>query len=92
MQIDRNVEFLCPCKQRPVGFVVIEAALIVVVDQGADKAELLDTASQLVGGGYWIRYRDRSPATETSGMFLDCCRQKIVGSLTLRKVDGGGGN
>lgn len=92
MEIDRNVKFLGLCKQGPVGFVVIEAPLVVIVDQGADKTQLLNTASQFVRGGRWIRYRDRSPATEAGRMLLDCCKKKVVGILAFREVDNGGRN
>lgn len=74
MEIDRNVELLGSREQGPVGFVVVEAALVVIVDQGADKAKLLNTASQLVGGGRGIRDRDRGPATKAGRMLLDGCR------------------
>ena len=45
MEIDRDIEILGSSKERPVRFIVIKPALVVVVDEGADKAELLDTAS-----------------------------------------------
>ena len=64
MDIDRNVKSHGLGKEGPVGFIVIETALVVVVYQSADKAELLNTKSKLVGRGCWVRYRDRGPATE----------------------------
>ena len=45
MEIDRNVEFLGSSKERPVHFIVIKTALVVIVNEGADKAELLDIAN-----------------------------------------------
>ena len=33
MEIDRNVKFLGLCKQGPVGFVVIAAPFVVIVDE-----------------------------------------------------------
>lgn len=87
MEIDRNVEFLSSSKKRPIGFIVIETALVVIVYEGADKAQLLDAANQFVGRGYWIRYRDRRPATKAGRMLCYCCSQTVVGILALRQVD-----
>ena len=42
MKVDWNVELLGPRKKRPVGGIVIESTLVVIVDKGANKAELLD--------------------------------------------------
>ena len=58
MKIYWNVHFLGSCKEGPVSFIVIETALVVIVNQGADKTELLNTTSQFVGRGCWIRDRD----------------------------------
>ena len=55
MDVDGHVEFLSSGEEGPVGFVVIEDTGVVVVDQGADEAELLDAAGQLVGRGWWVR-------------------------------------
>ena len=43
MEVDWNVEFLGPRKKRPVGGIVIEFTLVVIVNKGADKTKLLDT-------------------------------------------------
>ena len=43
MEVDWNVEFLGPRKKRPVGGIVIEFTLVVIINKGADKTELLDT-------------------------------------------------
>ena len=55
MDVDGHVERLGSGEEGPVGFVVIEDAGVVVVDQGADEAELLDAAGQLVGCGWRVR-------------------------------------
>lgn len=43
MEIDWNVEFLGPRIKRPVIDIVIEFTLVVIINKGADKTELLDT-------------------------------------------------
>lgn len=92
MEIDGNVEFLGSRKEGPVGLVVIEMALVVIVDQGPDEAELLHTSRQLIRCGCRIRQRDGRPATKPQWMLLNCRCQNIVGILAFRKIVGTGTN
>lgn len=87
MEVDQDIEFLGPRKEGLVCFVVVENALVLIVDQGADKTELLNTACQFVGRGCWIRYRDRRPTPEAGWMPIDGCSQNVVGILTFREID-----
>lgn len=92
MEIDGNVEFLRSRKEGPVGLVVIEMALVVIVDQGPDEAELLHTSRQLIRGGRRIRHWDRRPATKPRRMLSNCRCQNIVGILAFGKIVGTGTN
>ena len=58
MDVDGDVERLGSGEEGPVGFVVVEDAGVVVVDQGADEAELLDAPGQLVRRGGRVRDTD----------------------------------
>ena len=73
MEVDWNVEFLGPRKKGPVGGIVIEFTLVMIVDKGADETELLDTTGQLVGRGCWVRDGNCRPAAEAGRMLVDCC-------------------
>ena len=88
MEVDWNIEFLGPRKKRPIGYVIIESTLVVIVDEGADETELLDSTSQFVGRGGWVRDWDCRPATEAGWMLADCCSKDIVRILALRKIHG----
>ena len=47
MEIDGNVEFLGSFKEGPIRNIIVEMALVMVVDQGANKTKLFNTSSQL---------------------------------------------
>lgn len=92
MEIYGNVEFLSSREEGPVGLVVIEMALVVIVDQSPDEAELLHTSRQLIRGGRRIHHRNGCPTVKPGRMLLNCRCQNIVGILAFRKIVSTGTN
>lgn len=45
MEIDGNVEFLGSFKEGPVRNIIVEMALVVVVNQGPNKTKLFNTST-----------------------------------------------
>ena len=72
MEIDGNIKFLGSRKEGPVVLVVVEMALVVIVDQGPDEAELLHTSRQLIRSGCRIYHGDGRLATKPRRMLLNC--------------------
>ena len=64
MEIDGNIEFLGPFEEGPISRVIVEMALVVIVDQGPDETELLHTAGELVCSCSRIRDGDRRPTSK----------------------------
>ena len=51
MEIDGNVEFLGSFKEGPISCIMVEMLPVVIVIQGSNKTELLDTTSQFICSG-----------------------------------------
>ena len=85
VQIERHVERFHRAPERPVlRRVVIEdvlgrAGLREAVDQRADKAELLDAARELVGGGVRVLHRQRGKGGKAAGALGDVLGEHVVG-------------
>ena len=63
MKIDGNVEFLGSFKG-PISCIIVEMLPVVIVIQGSNKTELLDTTSWFICRGIRVRHGHCRPAPE----------------------------
>ena len=86
MEVDGDIEVLRARKDGPVSFIVVKTSLVVIVDECADEAKLLDTACEFLNCGGRVRHGEHCPASETRRVFLDPCEEGIVGVLALSNI------
>lgn len=64
MEIDGNVEFLGSFKEGPISCIIVELLPVVIVIQGSNKTELLDTTRQFICSGIGVQHGHCRPAPE----------------------------
>lgn len=92
VQVDGYVEVGRRLEHGPVFLaVVVLARRRVVVDQGADEAELTDAALEFCGAGGWVVDGEDREAGEAVWVLLDEVRELVVGRPALTGRHGSGG-